>query len=140
MDLIDATVRGHHLLCLLAFESTQQYGEFASAFASMKALYLSPDSTFEVVVGNDDACAACDYYSKEVGCTSPEDGPEARVRSLDEMALGILGMKPGIWKTREIHSRLSTLTPQRTDSVCGHCPWHESGGCSKRLFDAIAGL
>jgi hypothetical protein len=127
------TLRGHHLLCLLAFSGEGYSPAFTQRFVELASVYRDPHSRVRVVVGPDGACAACPHLSTS-GCTSPTDGPEDSVAALDQAVLDALGISPGTWLAGELHSRVARLDRDALSSLCSRCSWFGRTSCQDLIL------
>ena len=125
-------IRGHHLVCVLSFDTTEFSDEMANQFILMRRTLLEKDRMVEVVVEPDDACGKCSHLSKE-GCTSPVDGPEDVVRAFDRKALSALGMEPGQHLADAIHQRLLNLDDAALNNLCSSCSYYGRSPCQARF-------
>lgn len=130
----DARLRGHHLLCLLAFSGEGYSTAFEEQFAKLELIYRNPGSRIEVLLSPDDACAACPHGSPE-GCKSAVDGPEQGVQSLDRTVLNMLGIEPGIHVAGDLHARLAAAGDQAIHATCKACSWYGRIDCQKLIAD-----
>ena len=132
-------VRGHHLLCLLAYTGEGYSPSFQEQFVRMVHAYRNPETPLEVADSPDDACTACPHLAA-AGCRSEVDGPEAEVASLDRQVLDALGLKPGSYSAGEVHDRLRALGMDELKALCSTCSWFEKLGCQKLIMDELAQL
>ena len=123
------TLRGHHLICLVAFGGRGYSAEFSRNFRRLQKVYLSnPTQKIKVVVVPDQACLQCPYLVKNK-CTSSTDGPNAKIIALDKKALKILKIKTGIHKIGDIHQQLRQLKNRSLVSFCKTCSWYTRTHC-----------
>jgi uncharacterized protein len=123
------TLRGHHLICLVAFSGQGYSAAFARNFKKLQGVYLSKSRhRVKVITAADQACQKCPHL---VGnqCVSPTDGPNKKIVALDKKALKLLGIKPGIYKTGNIHSRLRQLKKGSIEAFCKKCSWYSLTHC-----------
>lgn len=130
----DARLRGHHLLCLLAFSGDGYSREFIVRFARLAAIYRNPDSLIEVLTSADDACAACPHGSPD-GCRSAIDGPEQAVKELDRAVLDLLGIGPGIHRASDLHARLARAEHEAVHKTCQACSWYGKTNCQELILE-----
>lgn len=133
------TVRGHHLLCMLAFSGEGYSESFTHRFREMAAAYALGDTPVTVVETPDDACAACPH-SGPGGCNSAADGPEVAVRCLDRTVIVLLGLTPGVWSSRQLHRRIAGLTQSQLHSLCADCSWYGRLDCQELIARRAAEL
>ncbi len=130
-------LRGHHLICLIAFQGEGYSPAFARNFKKLQKLYLNkPAEKVKVVAGPDMACKKCPHLAKNT-CISPIDGPNSRVLALDKKAFKLLKIKPGIYTAGELHQRLRRLTKPFLRNFCHNCSWYGRTPCQKIIFDFI---
>lgn len=128
-------IRGHHLICLQFFHGQGYSAEFArNLFHVIDRLTRGEKGT--VVIGADDVCSAC-VYLEDGRCAQEPDSQEA-IRTLDALALDMLGLEPG----QEFEWGVTTLSVQRILErwrmlACDGCEWEEV--CSP-LIDLIEGF
>lgn len=131
------TLRGHHLICLVAFQGKGYSEAFASNFRKLQKTYLhKPADKVKVIAGPDMACKKCPHLFKNA-CVSPTDGPNSRILALDRKAFKILKIQPGIYKIGELHQKLYNLTKPVLHSFCSHCSWNDKTPCQKLILDWI---
>ncbi len=138
MSLPDARLRGHHLLCLLAFSGDGYSQAFIERFAKLARVYRNPKSLIEVLVSADDACAACPHGSPD-GCRSAIDGPEQAVKNLDRSVLDMLGIEPGVHLARDLHQRLAKAGNEAIHATCKACSWYGKTECQDLIAGFVAG-
>jgi hypothetical protein len=129
----DARLRGHHLLCLLAFTGEGYSDQFIVEFARLATIYRNPNALIEVRVAPDDACQACPHLGPG-GCLSPIDGPEQAVQALDAAVLGVLGIEPGTHRAAELHQRLAQVTHDELHATCKACSWYGRTECQQQIL------
>ncbi len=132
-------VRGHHLLCLLAYSGEGYSDEFEVQFLRMVEAYQNPRTPLEVLASPDDACRACPHLAA-AGCRSEVDGPEADVAALDRQVLDALKLKPGSYSAGEVHQRLRALGRDDLNALCSVCSWFEKLDCQSLIIDELARL
>ena len=130
-------VRGHHLLCLLAYTGEGYSPEFQKQFVRMVDAYKDPETLLEVVDSPDDACTACPHLAA-AGCRSEMDGPEQEVARLDRQVLDALGLTPGNYLAGEVHRRLRSLGMDDLKALCSACSWFERLDCQRLIKDELA--
>ena len=130
----DARLRGHHLLCLLAFSGDGYSDDFVAQFARLEAIYRSPDSIIEVLIYADDACAACPHGSPD-GCRSAVDGPEQAVKELDRAVLDLLAIEPGRHRAADLHARLARAEHQAVHATFKACSWYGKTNCQELILE-----
>jgi hypothetical protein len=128
----DATVRGHHLLCLLAFSGEGYSEPFEASFGRLAALYRTPGRHLNVVCGPDEACRSCPHLGPG-GCRSQADGPEASVVELDTAVLAALRLGPGRHETSRLLSLVRALPDDTLDGLCGRCSWFGRIDCRSKI-------
>lgn len=127
------TLRGHHLICLVAFQGEGYSEAFARNFKKLQKTYLGkPKEKVKVIAGPDMACQKCPHLSQNT-CISPIDGPNNRVLALDKKAFKLLKIKPGIYTARELHLRLRRLTKPSLNHFCHQCSWYGRTPCQKLI-------
>lgn len=134
MSHADARLRGHHLLCLLAFAGEGYSDGFVLEFARLAQIYRNPQSMLDITVGPDDACQSCPHLGPG-GCKSPIDGPEQAVKDLDQAVLDLLGIEPGIHQAADLHSRLRTIDESALHTTCKACSWYGKTECQQLIVD-----
>ncbi len=134
MDRPDARLRGHHLLCLLAFTGEGYSDQFVVEFARLAKVYRNPDALIEVRIAPDDACQACPHLGPG-GCLSPIDGPEQAVQALDAAVLSVLGIQPGIHRAASLHHRLQRVTHDELHATCKACSWYGKTECQRLIVE-----
>ena len=131
------TLRGHHLICLIAFQGEGYSAAFARNFKKLQKIYLNNTSEkVRVVAGPDMACKKCPHLSNNT-CISPIDGPNYRIIALDKKAFKLLKIKPGVFTAGELHQRLRRLTNLSLHSFCRNCSWYGRVPCQKLISDWI---
>jgi len=133
------TLRGHHLLCLLAFSGEGYSPSFEAAFCRLAEAYARSETMIDLVIGPDQACRACPHLGL-AGCTSPADGPEESVAALDREVLAILSLTPGRHQAGAIHQRLARTTPDDLHGCCRRCSWHGHTRCQEIIIERSAEL
>jgi uncharacterized protein len=134
----DARLRGHHLLCLLAFSGDGYSDAFVERFAKLADIYRRPGSLIEVLISSDDACAACPHGSLD-GCRSAIDGPEQAVKELDRAVLDLLGIEPGLHRAGDLHARLAATSNTDVHATCKACSWYGKTDCQDLIANFVAG-
>lgn len=123
-------LRGHHLFCTALF-SGHGYSEAFTEKMTHLTKQLRAGEKLTVIVGADEVCAACPNRTSEGGCALSSEDVEKR----DRAALRVLRLAPTEELTwEEAKSRLSRLTEQEFQAVCGGCRWQEEGLCSLSLL------
>ncbi len=138
MSTPDARLRGHHLLCLLAFSGDGYSDEFNVRFGKLADIYRRPESQIEVLISSDDACAACPHGSPD-GCRSAVDGPEQAVKELDRAVLDLLGIEPGLHRAGDLHARLATASNADVHATCKACSWYGKTDCQNLIAEFVDG-
>lgn len=132
------TLRGHHLICLIAFQGEGYSPAFSRNFKKLQKIYLNnPTEKIKVIAGPDMACKKCPNLSKNT-CISPIDGPNSRIIAFDKMAFKLLKIKPGIYNVAELHQRLRRLTNPSLRNFCHNCSWYDRTPCQKVISDFIS--
>jgi uncharacterized protein len=130
-------LRGHHLICLVAFQGEGYSEAFARNFHKLQKIYLGQtEKKVKVIAGPDMACKKCPHLSKNV-CTSSTDGPNDRIIALDKKAFKLLKIKPGIYTIGELHQHLRRLTKPSLHSFCRNCSWYGRMSCQRLISDWI---
>lgn len=130
-------LRGHHLICLVAFQGIGYSKAFARNFRKLQKIYLSGQKEkVSVVAGPDMACGKCPHLSND-RCVSPADGPNQRIVALDKKAFKLLKIKPGIFTAGELLRRVCELTKKDLKFFCRHCSWHKKTDCLGKIMDFI---
>ena len=130
---VEARVRAHHLLCLLAFSGAGYSARFVREFARLAKLYARPGVLLQVVASPDDACKACPYLETD-GCHSEADGPEANVAVLDGAVLSALKIVPGVHESSALSAAVRSLPRDVLDSLCARCSWFGKTDCQDRIL------
>lgn len=131
-------LRGHHLICLVAFQGEGYSEAFAVNFKKLQKTYLGkPKEKVKVIAGPDMACKKCPHLSMHT-CISPTDGPNSRIIALDKKTFKMLKIKPGIYVIGELHQRLRRLTKPSLHSFCSHCSWYGKTPCQKHISTWIS--
>jgi uncharacterized protein len=86
-------LRGHHLICLQFFRGEGYSDEFVENLTHVLA--RAATEPVLVVSGIDNVCAACPELGSDGRCASEDAGGEEEIARIDELALGILDVKPG---------------------------------------------
>lgn len=123
-------LRGHHLFCTALF-SGHGYSEAFTEKMTRLTKLLRAGEKLTVIVGADEVCAACPNRTSENGCMLSSEDVEKR----DQAALQVLRLAPAeelIWE--EVKTRLSRLTEQEFQAVCGGCRWQKEGLCSLSML------
>ena len=119
-------LRGHHLLCTALF-SGHGYSESFTQKMTELIRAMQNGERLSVFIGADEVCAACPNRTAEGGCVLSTEDVEKR----DLAALRVLRLSPGEELTwAQAKSRLSLLTEQDFQAVCGGCRWQKEGLCS----------
>lgn len=130
-------LRGHHLICLVAFQGEGYAETFARNFKNLQKIYLNkPAEKVKVIAGPDMACKKCPHLSRNI-CISLTDGPNDRVISLDKKAFKLLKIKPAIYKIGELHQHLRRLTKPSLHSFCRNCSWYGKTPCQELISSWI---
>ena len=128
-------LRGHHLICLIAFQEEGYSAAFARNFKKLQKIYLNnPTEKIKVVAGPDMACKKCPHLSQNT-CISPIDGPNSRIIAFDKMAFKLLKIKPGIYNVGELHQRLRRLKSRSLHTFCRNCSWYGRTPCQKVISE-----
>lgn len=131
------TLRGHHLICLVAFGGQGYSAKFSRNFKKLRKLYLSkPHHKVKVITTVDQACRQCPHLVQNK-CTSLTDGPNARIMALDKKALKLLGIKTGVQTIGAIHQKLRQLKKASLISFCKNCSWHTKTHCPEVIMGWI---
>lgn len=123
-------LRGHHLFCTALFSGHGYDQSFTDAM-NVLLLELKSGCATQLLVGADILCAACPNHRENGGCSLGTENVQKR----DRAALRVLDFQQGesaSWK--EAQKRLSTVTEQEFQAVCGDCRWQKSGLCSFKLL------
>ncbi len=127
-------LRGHHLICLVAFQGEGYSEAFARNFKKLQKTYLNkPAEKVRVIAGPDMACKKCPHLSKNV-CLSTIDGPNSRIIALDKKAFKLLKIKPGIYMIGKLHQHLRRLSKPSLQSFCRNCSWNGKTSCQELIF------
>ena len=137
MNTPPVRIRAHHLLCLLSFSGDGYSDSFVEKFHELAGIYRGPNSIIEVLDCPDDACAACPHISPENGCMSPRDGPESEVRRLDHAVLNMLGIKPGIHRTDDLHAGIAKVSETDLHATCKLCSWYDETDCQRLILEWV---
>ncbi|MDD5258403.1 MAG: DUF1284 domain-containing protein [bacterium] len=130
-------LRGHHLICLIAFQGEGYSKAFARNFKKLQKLYLNnPDEKVKVVAGPDMACKKCPHLSNNT-CISPIDSPNSRIIALDKKAFKLLKITPGIYNIGVLHQHIRLLTKLSLRNFCRNCSWYGRVPCQKLISDWI---
>lgn len=125
-------LRGHHLFCTALFSG---HGYDEAFTENMKAVLdrLKAGEKIELAEGPDQVCSACPNLLEGGSCSLGEPN----VRQRDAGAFRVLGLLPGEGlDRREANRRLSRLTEEEFQAVCGECRWQKEGLCSLKLLQA----
>lgn len=122
-------LRGHHLICLVAFGGQGYSAKFTRNFQKLQNIYLhKPAQKVKVITSPDQACRQCPHLVKNK-CTSPGDGPDTKIIALDKKALKMLRLKTGVHTTNNIHQKLRQLKKTSLISFCRSCSWYSRTHC-----------
>lgn len=115
--------RGHHLVCLHFFEGKGYSEEFVRNLKDLMGRARKGEE-IEVVQGADDVCRSCPHLV-ENQCMH-EDGTDAEIRKLDNIAIDYLGVAVGkrvLW--REIENKVSSASKEWFSVFCTGCYWEK---------------
>lgn len=117
-------LRGHHLICLHFFRGEGYTPEFVDNLKGVMRRLEAEDAAAAVVEGVDDVCVACGYLVD--GTCANEVSGEDKIRSLDEMALTLLGLGPGDEVSfTGLAGGLAAALPAWRERACRGCTWEE---------------
>lgn len=125
-------IRGHHLFCMALFSGHGYNTEFTE---HMKAVLgaLDRGEPMELSQGKDEICRVCPNLLSDGTCSLGD----LNVQRRDAGAFRVLGLLPGeALDRREVNRRLSRLTEEEFQAVCGECRWQKEGLCSLKLLQA----
>ena len=127
-------LRGHHLICLVAFGGQGYSAEFSRNFRRLQKIYLhKPHHKVKVITAPDQACSKCPHLMQNK-CFSPTDGPNAKIIALDKKALKMLGIKTGIHRIKNIQQKLKQLTKKSLIPFCRSCSWYPQTDCPQVIM------
>ncbi len=123
MDVVP--LRGHHLLCLCAFEGKGYDSKFVeNMFRIYNELKLHPEKEIILIEQADPICFKCPNFSNG-RCKIYGKDHEANIVSRDRKVLEIIGLSPGVrLNNRALFKRLSQkIRKDDIPSICGNCMW-----------------
>lgn len=136
-DVVEKTLRGHHLLCVHGFRGMGYSPGFVERMKDIVTDIRKPNLDFpiKVVAAFDDACMACPHRGLEV-CEASE-GSNDHVLSMDGKVIRHLGLAPG---SSYLKSELISLTaekvePDDLDELCENCSWLPYGVCKEGIAE-----
>lgn len=118
-------LRGHHLLCLCAFEGKGYDSKFIeNMYRIYNEIRLHPEKEIIITKQPDPICFKCPHFSGE-RCRIYGRDHEANIVSRDNRVLEILGLSPGTkLNNRILFKRLSErINKNDISEICGNCMW-----------------
>lgn len=115
--------RGHHLICLHFFNGEGYNAEFIENLST--TLEAVRDADIEICHGADNICKKCPSLKDDI-CQFSQ-GADKEIRTMDAMALTLLGAVPGDkldWQ--QIREKLSLIFEEWHAAWCVNCGWRRA--------------
>ncbi len=131
-------LRGHHLLCLLAFRGKGYDSAFISNLKKLQErIKKEKNIKIKITDGPDDICSACPHLKKSICCIDAEDS-ESKTRSMDNNVLKKLNLDKDSNEIElsAIIKALENTEENEIRELCAACPWLQREDCPQaiRLF------
>lgn len=129
-------IRGHHLLCLLAFRGKGYDPVFTEVLHHVIfALSLNPEMIIEIGKEADIVCGACPKRSKDQCLSEGINHPVI----MDQAILICLDINPGdrlTWKS--LKARIRKIGVENlVFRVCSGCSWLETENCLEKIKETL---
>lgn len=119
-------LRGHHLICLHFYRGEE--AEPAYRKNLLEIIFRAENNErITAIIGPDDVCSCCPYLSG-IRC-SFEKGSDSAIRIMDEKALELLNLEPGVsvnWSA--LKKKIAGVLEVWKADYCGDCAW--SAACA----------
>ncbi len=126
-------LRGHHLLCTLAYKGLGYSNEFVE---NMNIIVdkLNSEENIIVELTNevDDVCSKCPENDNNK-CTT-----ETKVVTMDNKTLNLLSLQKGKYTYKEIKQHINTnLNENVIHNICSNCEWYNKANCKQTILSKV---
>lgn len=128
-------LRGHHLLCLLAFRGKGYNRAFINNLAKLQEKIRNDKKIkIKIVEGADDICVQCPYLNGNTCCKEAEERTQ-KINKIDNNILNKLNFKKNeIITLSDLVKSLSQIPKQELAKLCSSCSWLKTENCPKEII------
>ncbi len=128
-------LRGHHLLCTLAYKGLGYSEEFTKNMDKIVHELKNEDVTIELINKVDDVCEKCPSKINN------ECEVESKVVNMDNKTIEALQLKKDTYTYKEIKCNIQkNITEEIIDCICGKCEWYSTANCKEIIMNKISSL
>ncbi|MCM8814962.1 MAG: DUF1284 domain-containing protein [Candidatus Omnitrophica bacterium] len=127
-------IRPHHLFCLLGFKGIGYSETFVKNMDKiLNMIKEDPELKVNLVMGGDDICAFCPYFSN-MKCVKKSDS-EIILRDKERRIISIMDVDiPSSAKLSELYKKIrDRFAVDMLDNLCKDCQWYSMGDCKTGL-------
>ncbi len=123
-------LRGHHLLCTLAYRGLGYSAEFVENMDKIVNELKNESITIELLNKVDDICEKCPSKIND------ECEVESKVVTMDNKTIQLLKLEKGTYTYKEIRNHIQqNINEEIIENICGKCEWYSTANCKEIIMD-----